>query len=164
MARVRYKKLVPVNRTKKHLTKAEKAGRRQKVQADKQRRFYARMSTEERRERKKREDALLFEWSRVLPYVEKLESGCWAWRGPFRREDGRVRPVMRAGLFGRQYADFVVCCLAKGYPPLRCRVTRTCETMGCCAPDHLEWTVAVVERAKQRRQRHGKEELFRRQG
>jgi hypothetical protein len=66
---------------------------------------------------------------------------------------------MRAGLFGRQYADFVVCCLARGYPPLRCTVTRTCETLGCVAPDHLEWTVRVVERAKKRREHHEQEVL-----
>lgn len=146
----------PLRLCTKHWSPSELAERKRKQNAEKQARFRARMTKEQRRERKALEDARLFNWERLLPHIDKQPDGCWQWTGSFAVVKGRVRPVVRAGVLGMQPADFVVCCLSRGRPPPRCFVSSVCETLGvaCVAPDHLRWSNQAVEAAKRRRQDH----------
>lgn len=158
----RRKPLKPLEESKKHWTKAELAERKKVAARARINRFRAKLSKADKKERKQREEASLFHWDRLLPHVDKRDDGCWVWTGPFQVQNTRVRPIVRAGLYGVLTADFVSLCLAKGRPPPRCFVTRLCETLGCIAPAHLAWSNAAVETAKRRRESHEQEKLLRR--
>ncbi len=123
------------------------------------RRHIASTTKAERRARAEELTTALFDWSRLLPHIERLPSGCWLWTGPFRSVFGDVRPWARAGALGGMRADHIVCCLSRGRPPPKCFVSRTCATVGCVSPTHLVWSNRAVETAKNRRRHVESEEL-----
>lgn len=146
------------------MTPAEKAEHQRRINADKQHRYKKRfraLPKDQRVARRQADGAVLYDWSRILPHVDKQPSGCWLWTGPFKVYFTRLRPVATAGAFGREYVDHIVCCLHRGRPPPNCFLSRVCDTIGCVAPEHLVWSNRAVETAK-RRQKNVQEELARR--
>lgn len=113
------------------------------------------------REARIRDGARCYDWERLLPYIDKQPDGHWLWRGSFKMVYQRLRPVVRAGAYGVERADHVVCCLSHGRPPPKCFVVRLCDNIECVAPAHLGWSNLAVETAKRRRRHHDEEELVR---
>lgn len=153
--RKRYKR--PPRDVVQAMSPAELAEHKRRINAEKQARYRKRFQALPKKERKKRrqeDGARAYSWERILPYIDKAESGCWHWRGSFHVMGGRLRPLVRAGVFGREPADFVVCCLARGRPPPNCFVKRTCANIDCVSPEHLVWSNSTVELAKRRRRHH----------
>lgn len=145
-----YRRLTKKSREK--LTPEQRAERTRVMNALRQKRVRAKLGKEGRRARKAQEDARCYRWEAILPHVVKEpETGCWIWTGSFQRTFSRIRPVVRAGLLGKQYADTVVACLHRQKPiPPRCFVRTSCGRIECVSPEHILVTNQSVERAKRR--------------
>ncbi len=160
--KARYKR--PTKAQVAKMTPEELAAHKAALNREKVRAWRARqksVSKAERAQRKQEEGARLYTWERLLPYIVKQDDGCWLWTGSFKVTEWGLRPMARAGVYGVEPVEHIVCCLHRGRPPPRCTAKRVCETIGCVAPEHIVWSNRVVETAKRRRQ-HVEEELFRR--
>lgn len=159
--KARYKR--PTRAEIAKMTPAERLEHKRAVNREKQRRWKQRQKSvpkAERRARKLEEGARLYTWDRLLPHIVKQDNGCWLWTGGLHASEWGVRPFARAGVYGMESVEHIVCCLHRGRPPPRCTAKRVCETIGCVAPEHIVWSNRVVETAKKRR-RHVEKELAR---
>lgn len=69
-----------------------------------------------------------------MTYVEKLDTGCWAWRGAITNKGyGRAS----FGEQGRFVAHRVAYVLFKGHAPSNLLVMHSCDVPHCVNPDHL---------------------------
>ncbi len=156
----------PTREQLKAMTPEERLEHKRALDRERQQRMWKRRmessTVAERRAARKEAVTRAFTWKRLLPYIERQESGCWLWTGAFKLANGVLRPWVQAGAFGGVRADYVVCCLHRGRPPPYCFVASTCATLGCIAPEHTVWSNQAVETAKRRRAHEQGEELARR--
>lgn len=126
--------------------------RRKKRERDKR-------TPEQRRAQQAREDSLCIASERIEPHLERGADpdGCWLWRGGYVRTWAGARPLIRAGQYGRVYADVAVWLWATGRKemPRGARPKRSCGNLQCVAPHHALMTNPIVERAKRRLQTRG---------
>jgi hypothetical protein len=140
-------------RAKKPLTEELLARRREKAR-ERKARERARMGADGRREQQKIDTKACFDWARVKPHLRPVTAGtnegCVLWTGAYSLLFGKARPLLRAGQYGRQYADVVVWCLTNKRKelPRGSFLKRTCGNLRCVAAHHGVPTNIVVERVK----------------
>ncbi len=120
----------------------------------------ARKSRERKRKRDlivdqaKLEEKLCVDGARLEPHIDKGAPGaCWMWRGGYVATLSGPRPIVRAGQYGRVYADVAVWLwyFNRRELPRGARLKRSCDNRRCVAPHHGIPTNQVVERARARK-------------
>ncbi len=132
---------------------AKKAHKRALARVRKQRER-ARITPEQLAARRVAEEARASTWDKLSPHiVVDRESGCWIWQSRYALVFTNVRPLARAGQYGRVHADVAVWSCHNGGRPLPkgTFLRRTCGNIMCVAPSHGLVTNQVVERQKKRR-------------
>lgn len=110
-----------------------------------------------RRAARQADEARCYAWERVTPWVTVDEaSGCWIWRGSYRRVVDQVMPIVRAGASGKVSARRVVYELTyRKTLRVGCTLRPTCGRTECISPLHNVPTTFVQERARRKREREG---------